>query len=45
MLLSADIDRLLGLEGCLAGKVPAAGLPRGGRAPTAPAPSSAGWAP
>jgi uncharacterized protein len=30
MLLSADIDRLLGLEGCLAGKVPAAGLPREG---------------
>ena len=38
MLLSADIDRLLGLEGCLAGKVPAAGLPREG-GPTAPAPS------
>jgi predicted RND superfamily exporter protein len=32
MLLSADIDRLLGLEGCLAGKVPAAGLPREGGA-------------
>jgi uncharacterized protein len=30
MLLSADIDRLLGLEGCLAGKVPAAGLPHEG---------------
>ena len=30
LLLSADIDRLLGLEGCLAGKVPAAGLPREG---------------
>ncbi len=30
MLLSADIDRLLGLEGCLAGKVPTAGLPREG---------------
>ncbi len=32
MLLSADIDRLLGLEGCLAGKVPAAGLPHEGGA-------------
>jgi predicted RND superfamily exporter protein len=32
MLLSADIDRLLGLEGCLAGKVPTAGLPREGGA-------------
>jgi predicted RND superfamily exporter protein len=30
LLLSADIDRLLGLEGCLAGKVPSAGLPREG---------------
>ncbi len=30
LLLSADIDRLLGLEGCLAGKVPAAGLPHEG---------------
>jgi uncharacterized protein len=30
LLLSADIDRLLGLEGCLAGKVPPAGLPREG---------------
>ena len=32
LLLSADIDRLLGLEGCLAGKVPAAGLPHEGGA-------------
>jgi predicted RND superfamily exporter protein len=30
LLLSADIDRLLGLEGCLAGKVPPAGLPHEG---------------
>jgi predicted RND superfamily exporter protein len=32
LLLSDDIDRLLGLEGCLAGKVPPAGLPREGGA-------------
>lgn len=32
LLLSADIDRLLGLEGCLAGRVPPAGLPREGGA-------------
>jgi predicted RND superfamily exporter protein len=32
LLLSSDIDRLLGLEGCLAGKVPPAGLPREGGA-------------
>ncbi len=30
MLLSSDLERLLGLEGCLAGKVPRAGLPREG---------------
>jgi predicted RND superfamily exporter protein len=30
LLLSSDIDRMLGLEGCLAGKVPPAGLPREG---------------
>ncbi len=30
LLLSSDIERLLGLEGCIAGKVPAAGLPREG---------------
>ncbi len=30
LLLSADIDRLLGLEGCLAGRVPPAGLPHEG---------------
>jgi uncharacterized protein len=32
LLLSSDIDRLLGLEGCLAGKVPPAGLAREGGA-------------
>ncbi len=32
LLLSSDIDRLVGLEGCLSGNVPAAGLAReGGR--------------
>ncbi len=30
LLLSSDIDRLLGLEGCLSGKVPHAALPREG---------------
>jgi uncharacterized protein len=30
LLLSSDIDRLLGLEGCLSGKVPAVGLAREG---------------
>lgn len=30
LLLSSDIDRLVGLEGCLSGKVPAAGLAREG---------------
>jgi predicted RND superfamily exporter protein len=30
LLLSSDIDRLVGLEGCLSGKVPLAGLPREG---------------
>jgi predicted RND superfamily exporter protein len=30
LLLSSDIDRLLGLEGCLSGKVPTAGLAREG---------------
>jgi predicted RND superfamily exporter protein len=30
LLLSSDIDRLVGLEGCLSGKVPRAGLPREG---------------
>ncbi len=32
LLLSSDIERLVGLEGCLAGKVPPAGLPREGGA-------------
>ncbi len=30
LLLSSDLDRLLGLEGCLSGKVPRAALPREG---------------
>jgi uncharacterized protein len=30
LLLSSDIDRLLGLEGCLSGRVPTAGLAREG---------------
>jgi uncharacterized protein len=32
LLLSSDIDRLVGLEGCLSGNVPAAGLAREGGA-------------
>jgi hypothetical protein len=32
LLLSSDLERLVGLEGCLAGRVPPAGLPREGGA-------------
>ena len=40
LLLSSDIDRLVGLEGCLSGNVPASALGARGRVATDPAGSS-----